>query len=160
MNKIVNNELDDKAYKKLQIAHRIFAAIVAIFIVIVVSLNKLVGANILNRNDNSLLYVAFAATILFPIISNYIFYKRVEEIDLDEPVKYRFNNFFNANIIRYIWITGAGILDLMVWFFTATMLIAAFIGFLFLIFLLIRPIKSKVIRTLRLKPMKENSKAA
>jgi hypothetical protein len=153
MNKIVNNELDDKSYKTLQIIHWVFASTVAAFVIVIVSLNKLVGANILNRNDNSLLYVAFAATILFPIISNYLFYKRVEEIDLDEPVRFRFKNYLTASIIRYLWIAGAGILDLMVWFFTATILIAAFVGFLFLIFILIRPIKFKVIRTLRLKPM-------
>lgn len=157
MNKIVNNELDAKSYKTLQTVHWAFASAIAVFIIIIVSLNKLVGANILNRNDNSLLYVAFAATILFPIISNYLFYKRIEEIDLDEPVKFRFKNYLTASIIRYLWIAGAGILDLMVWFFTATMLIAAFIGFLFLIFILIRPIKFKVIRTLRLKPMSRTS---
>ncbi|OCX50268.1 hypothetical protein BEL04_23450 [Mucilaginibacter sp. PPCGB 2223] len=153
MNKIGNNELDPGAYKKLQVIHAVFAAITAVFVIIIVCLNKHVGANILNRNDNSLLYVAFAATILFPIISNYVFYKRVEEIDLDEPVRFRFSNFLTANIIRYMWIFGAATLDLMVWFFTATILVAAFVGFLFLVFLLIRPIRFKVVRMLRLKPI-------
>jgi len=154
MNKIASNELDPVAYKKLQIVHGLFAVVIAAFVVIIVCFNKHVASNVLSRNDNSLLYVAFAATILFPIISNYIFYRRVEEIDLDEPVKFRFNNFLTANIIRYLWIFGAATLDLLVWFFSATILIAAFVGFLFLIFLLIRPIKPKVIRTLRLKPIK------
>ena len=154
MNKIANNELDTAAYKKLQIVHGLFAMVIAVFIIVIVCFNNRVASNILSRNDNSLLYVAFAATILFPIISNYIFYRRIEEIDLDEPVKFRFNNFLTANIIRYLWIFGAATLDLLVWFFSATLLIAAFIGFLFLIFLLIRTIKIKVIRTLRLKPTK------
>lgn len=153
MNKIVNNELDAKSYKTLQTVHWIFASAIAVFIIVIVAFNKHVGANILNRNDNSLLYVALAATVLFPIISNYLFYKRVEEIDLDEPVRFRFKNYLTASVIRYLWITGAGMLDVMVWFFTATMMIAAFVGFLFLVFILIRPIKFKVIRTLRLKPM-------
>src|SRR5476651_157533 len=145
MNKIVNNELDARSYKTLQTVHWVFASALAVFIIIIVAFNKHDGANILNRNDISLLYVALAATILFPIISNYLFYKRVEEIDLDEPVRFRFKNYLTASVIRYLWITGAGILDIMVWFFTATMLIAAFIGFLFLVFILIRPIKFKVI---------------
>jgi len=156
MNKSINNELDVRQYKKLQTVHGIFTAVTAAFTVIIVALNKLVGANILNKNDNSLIYVAFAATILFPIISNYIFYKRVEEIDLDDSVKFRFNNFLIANVVRYLWIAGAAVLDMLVWFFTATMLVGAFMGFLMLIFILIRPIKWKVIRTLRLKPMNPN----
>jgi len=153
MSTISNNELDQPSYKKLQTVHGVFTTVIGIFVIIIVAFNKSVGANILNRNDNSLLYVSFAATILFPIISNYIFYKRVEEIDLDEPVKFRLSNFLTANVVRYLWIAGAGALDLLVWFFTATMLIAAFMGFLFIIFILIRPIKWKVIRTLRMKPI-------
>jgi len=153
MSKIVNNELDTQWYKKLQIVHGIFTILAGIFIIIVVIFNKQVGANILTRNDNTLLYVAIAATLLFPIISNYVFYRRIEQINLDEPVRFRFGNYLTASVLRYLWITGAGILDIMVWFFTATILIAGCLGLLFLVMLLIRPVKLKVIRTLRLKPI-------
>ena len=149
-----NNELDIKAYKNLQTIHWVFCAVMASFIVIIFAFNKLVGYNVITKNDNSLLYVAFLATSIFPIISNYVFYKRLEAIDLDEPVKFRFQNFLNANVIRYLWISGAGVLNLMVWFFTATLLLAIFNGFLLLVLIIIRPIKFKVIRTLRLKPIK------
>jgi len=124
-----------------------------VFIVIIIGFNQLVGGNIINRNDNSLLYVGFLATVLFPIISNFIFYKRLEAIDLDEPVKFRFGKFLTANVIRYLWLAGAGVLDMFVWFLTSTLLIAVFNIFLLLVFIIIRPIKWKVIRTLRMKPV-------
>lgn len=153
MSKIIHNELDAQWYKKLQVIYGIFTILTGVFMAIVVAFNKQVGTNILTRNDNTLLYVAIATTLLFPIISNYVFYKRIERIDLDEPVRFRFSNYLTASILRYAWIAGAGILNILVWFFTATMLIAGCLGFLLLVMLLIRPVKLKVIRTLRLKPI-------
>ena len=153
MNKIINNELDIRWYKKLQIIHAVFTVFTFIFVLIVVIFNKQVTGNIITRNDNTLLYVALTATVLFPIISNYVFNKRVEQIDLDEPVRFRFSNYLTASVFRYLWILGGGILNLMVWFFTANILIGALLGVLFLVMLLVRPVKLKVIRTLRLKPV-------
>jgi hypothetical protein len=149
-----NNELDIKAYKRLQNAHIVFCVIMIFFTGIIIAFNKLVGNNVLNRNDNTLLYIGFFATSVFPIISSYIFNKRLEEIDLDEPVRFRLKNFISASIIRYLWIVGAGAINVMVWFLSATLLLAVFNGFLLLVLIIIRPIRFKVIRTLRLKPMK------
>ncbi len=153
-----NNELDLKAYKKLQIIHLVFCLVTALFIVIVVLLNKRVGANVITRNDNSLFYVGVLATILFPISSNYVYSRRLEAIDLDERVKYRFSKFITASVVRYLWIGGAAILDVMVWFFTANVQMAGCLSFLLLVFIVIRPVRAKVIRTLRLKPGKTEVK--
>jgi hypothetical protein len=149
-----NNELDIKAFKRLQYIHLTFCIIMILLIVIILLLNQLVSNNIINRNDNTLLYIAFFATCMFPIISNSIFHRRLEGIDLDEPVKFRLKKFIHANIMRYIWIIGAGIINVMMWYLTATLLLAIFNGFLLLVLLIIRPVKFKVIRILRLRPTK------
>jgi len=149
-----NNELDVKAYKRLQGYHIAFCVVMILFTGVIIAFNTVVGYNVLNKNDNTLLYIAFFSTCIFPVISNYIFYKRLEGIDLDEPVRFRLKNFNKANIVRYLWIVGAGAINVMIWFLTATLLLAIFNGFLLLVLIIIRPIKFKVIRTLRLKPTK------
>jgi hypothetical protein len=149
-----NNEFDLRAYQKLQTIHRILCVVIILFIIIVVLFNKRMAANVIAKNDNSLLYVALLATILFPISSNYVYHRRIQSIDLDEQVKYRFIKFKVATVVRYLWIAGAAVLNVMVWFFTANIQMAVALSFLLLILIIIRPVKAKVIRTLRMKNLK------
>ncbi len=134
----------------LQIIHGGLCLSPLLFLIVTSSINKNQAHSDIRPNDVPLIYAALIAALVSPVAGNYIFRKKLLEIDANSAVAEKFKAYLTICIIRYALLEAAALFNIVTAFLTGNLIASVASVILLLYMVMIRPVKTKVINELNI----------
>lgn len=147
---MTNTTQQHQPFKTLQIIHGALIMGMVLFLVLTSSINENQAHTTIEPNDIPFLYIALIAAIAAPIVSNFIFRKKIFEINNRASLTTKFKRYVSACIVRYALVEGTTLLSIVVSYITGNILASVIAVALIIYMIMIRPIKRKVITDLNI----------
>lgn len=145
-----NNNQQPASFKVLQIIHAALCTGSILFLVVASTITPAPAHTAINAGDVPLVYVAIALAATMALVSGFLYHKKLAEINFSAPVNIRFTQYISASIIRYAPLEAAALFNIVVWLLTGNLIAAIVAGAVILYLISSRPVKSKVIRDLKI----------
>jgi hypothetical protein len=145
------NNKNASPFKVLQIIHGALCLGPTLFLAVTTFLNSQHAGsrNGVTPNSNILIYIAVIFAAMLTLMSNFLYHKIVQTIDLSLPLNQKFMKYQSACIVRYAMIEGAALFNVVVWFLTGNSTTAFVAAALIGLMIAVRPVKSKIVTLLQ-----------